>query len=210
MTLNWEDVLKVVLAIIAGGLIGIEREFRDKAAGFRTLIVICVGATLFTMWSSPLAGQTDPRIAAGVVAGVGFLGAGVILREQGQVTGLTTASLIWLAAAVGMGIGGGFYLLSGVVVFLVLVVLWLFPLAEDVVKHIQDERTYEVVCHFGSPKCAEVEALFRASGQRVKRVHQVRSGDTLTTTWQVSGLPRTHDDVAQRLLADTELLEVRY
>ena len=80
MTFDATDMLKIVLAVFFGGLIGLEREFRDKAAGFRTLIFICLGATLFTILSSQLAGDKDPtRIAASIVSGVGFLGAGVIL-----------------------------------------------------------------------------------------------------------------------------------
>ncbi|MCJ7512079.1 MAG: MgtC/SapB family protein [Anaerolineales bacterium] len=97
-----EDLLKLGLAVMAGGLIGIEREYRDKAAGLRTLIFICLGAALFTILSSRLAGDNDPtRIAAGIVAGVGFLGAGVILREGGRVVGLTTAAAIWHTTALG-------------------------------------------------------------------------------------------------------------
>ncbi|HQN43268.1 MAG TPA: MgtC/SapB family protein, partial [Anaerolineaceae bacterium] len=97
MYLQPEDLLKIVLAVLVGGLIGIEREYRDKAAGFRTLIFICVGAALFTILSVRLAGDKDPtRIAASIVTGVGFLGAGVILRDGGRVIGLTTAAAIWL------------------------------------------------------------------------------------------------------------------
>jgi putative Mg2+ transporter-C (MgtC) family protein len=104
MYLSMEDVVKIILAVAAGGLIGLEREFRDKAAGFRTLIFICMGAALFTIFSARLAGTNDPtRIAANIVSGVGFLGAGVILREGGRVIGLTTAATIWLTAALGIG-----------------------------------------------------------------------------------------------------------
>ncbi len=106
----------------------IEREFRDKAAGFRTLIFICLGSALFSILSAKLAVDSDTtRIATGIVTGVGFLGAGVIMREGGRVTGWTTAATIWLTAAIGMGIGGGQYLLSGATVLLAMIVLWIFP-----------------------------------------------------------------------------------
>jgi putative Mg2+ transporter-C (MgtC) family protein len=76
-----KDVIKLLVAILIGGLIGAEREFRDKAAGFRTIIFICVGAALFTMYSIKIGGGEDPvRIAANVVSGVGFLGAGYYVR----------------------------------------------------------------------------------------------------------------------------------
>lgn len=126
-----EDILKILLAVAVGGLIGFERELRDKDAGFRTLIFICLGATLFTILSMTLGGNQDPsRIAAGIVTGVGFLGAGVIMRERGHVTGITTASTIWLTAALGMSIGAGRYALAGAVVGVALVVLVLFTRLE--------------------------------------------------------------------------------
>ena len=101
MTIFHDALLKLLLAMIVGGLIGFEREYRDKAAGLRTIIFICLGATVFTMLSLRLGEQDDiTRIAANVVSGVGFLGAGAILQSSGRVTGLTTASTIWLAAAV--------------------------------------------------------------------------------------------------------------
>jgi len=104
---------KALLAIACGGLIGVEREIKQKPAGFRTNILICVGSALF-MWLSihlvaDLTGlRGDPgRIAAQVVAGVGFLGAGTILHSRGHITGLTSAAMIWVVSAIGMAIGSG-------------------------------------------------------------------------------------------------------
>lgn len=127
------ELLKVLLAIFVGGAIGIEREFRDKAAGFRTLIFICLGSTLFTLFSLELGADegADPtRIASNIVVGVGFLGAGVILRKGGHVLGLTTAATIWLVAALGVGIGAGRYALVLAVTAIALAVLLLFPPVE--------------------------------------------------------------------------------
>ncbi len=108
MTLLWEDVARLLFAVLVGGLIGAEREYRDKVAGFRTIIFICLGATLFTLFSVKLGGAGDPaRIAANIVSGVGFLGAGAILRSGERVTGLTTAASIWTTAAIGLAAGRG-------------------------------------------------------------------------------------------------------
>ena len=91
-----EFLIKLGAALLVGGLVGAEREYRDKAAGFRTIIFITVGATLFTMFSTVIAGEeNDPaRIASNIVTGIGFLGAGAIMRESGRVAGLTTAATI--------------------------------------------------------------------------------------------------------------------
>src|SRR5512143_1099180 len=103
-----ENLVKLGISILVGGIIGAEREFRDKAAGFRTLILITVGSTLFTIFSMSMEPEgSRTRIAANIVTGIGFLGAGAIVREHGRIGGLTTAATIWLSAALGMGIGAG-------------------------------------------------------------------------------------------------------
>jgi putative Mg2+ transporter-C (MgtC) family protein len=146
MVLTQEDILKLVFAIVIGGLIGAEREFRDRAAGFRTIILICVGATLFTIFSVKLGGVEDPvRVAANIVTGVGFLGAGVLLRDGGRVIGLTTAATIWLSASLGMGIGAADYALTALATAAVLIVLWVFPAIEHRIESAREARTYEVI-----------------------------------------------------------------
>jgi len=206
-----EDLLRILLAVAAGGLIGLEREFRDKAAGFRTLIFICVGAALFTVLSSRLGGLEDPvRIAANIVTGVGFLGAGVILREGGRVIGLTTAATIWLTAAAGMALGGGQYLLAGGVVLVAMIVLWLFPFFEHRVDNLREDRTYEVILKVDAGQVAAVEALFKQSGLRVYDYHQVKSRDHLTCIWMTSGSPKRHEAVMRQLVEDPGVVEFQF
>jgi putative Mg2+ transporter-C (MgtC) family protein len=100
------DVYKAFFALIAGLILGFEREMKDKSAGLKTITIICLGSALFSILSYKLAGTGDPtRIASYIVSGIGFLGAGVIFKEGFNVYGLTTAGVIWIAAAVGMAIG---------------------------------------------------------------------------------------------------------
>jgi putative Mg2+ transporter-C (MgtC) family protein len=124
------------VAILCGGLIGIERERRGKAAGFRTNTLICLGSAIY-MYASELLflrmgiTNTDPtRIAAQVVTGIGFLGAGTIIQSQGTVTGLTTAATIWVVAGIGVLIGAGFPLLGILCTLLVLMTLVLLVKVE--------------------------------------------------------------------------------
>ena len=123
-----EMVLRLLLAGALGAIVGYQRERAGKSAGLRTHILVCVGSALFTIASICGFGDiADPgRIAAGVVAGIGFLGAGAILRtDEGIIAGLTTAACIWAVAAVGLAAGAGLYLLSAVATFIVLIVLFL-------------------------------------------------------------------------------------
>ena len=119
--------LRILLAAVLGGIIGYERRRADKPVGLRTLVLISTGAALFTVASVYAFGDGDPaRVAAGVVAGIGFLGAGAILRRQGGgVEGLTTASAIWVVAAIGLAAGVGLYLIATVTTVIVMLVLLL-------------------------------------------------------------------------------------
>ena len=128
MPIELEMVLRLLLAAALGAIIGYQRERAGKPAGLRTHILICVGAALFTIASLYAFGATaDPaRVAAGIVAGIGFLGAGAILRSgEGIVAGLTTAATIWIIAAIGLAVGAGLYLISVVAAAIALIVLFL-------------------------------------------------------------------------------------
>lgn len=128
----WEIALRLGLAVVFGGAVGFERESQNLPAGFRTHILVCVGAALIMLvsaygYSGPLAVATDrSRIAASVVTGIGFLGAGTILRQRGNIRGLTTAASIWVVSGIGLAVGIGFYfpaLLATALVLICLLVL---------------------------------------------------------------------------------------
>ena len=115
-----------LLAVLYGGAVGLEREIHGKAAGLRTNILICVGATLFTQLSIQMVSgvTSDPtRIAAQIVSGVGFLGAGTILQSRGHITGLTSAATIWVVAAIGVALGAGAWIEATGVTIIILLVL---------------------------------------------------------------------------------------
>jgi putative Mg2+ transporter-C (MgtC) family protein len=115
VTIGWPEVLlRLFVAAALGGAIGLEREYRERQAGLRTHLVVSVGAALFTLVSAygfhDFGGKVDPtRIAAQIVSGIGFLGAGAIIRQGLSVRGLTTAASLWLVAAIGMASGAGYW-----------------------------------------------------------------------------------------------------
>ena len=118
-----ELVRRLVLAAVIGGALGVERELRRKSAGFRTNILIALGCAVFTIVSISLSASTPDRVAAQIVTGVGFLGAGAIMRGRATVHGLTTAATVWVNAALGTAAGAGLYRLAMIAGGITLVVL---------------------------------------------------------------------------------------
>jgi putative Mg2+ transporter-C (MgtC) family protein len=119
------DVFAILLAVACGIAVGLERELKHKPAGLRTNVLICLGAAVFTIISRRMAGGQDSitRIAAQVVTGVGFLGAGAVIQDRGGIYGLTTAATIWLVASIGMACGAQLYYLAIITTVLAIVVL---------------------------------------------------------------------------------------
>ena len=139
---EWELLLRLVLACVFGGIIGYERQSRRKTAGLRTNVLVCLGACLIMILSQEIyqhvEGKTnaDPaRLAAQVVSGIGFLGAGAIMKEGLTVTGLTTAACLWVVAGVGLAVGGGFYSGAFITTALVFVTLGALSRLDNWVDH---------------------------------------------------------------------------
>jgi putative Mg2+ transporter-C (MgtC) family protein len=124
--MDWQsDIAPILLAIVCGFVIGLERELKHKPAGLRTNVLICLGAAIFTIISARMSGGQDSitRIAAQIVTGVGFLGAGAVIQDRGGVHGLTTAATIWLVASVGMACGAKLYPLAIIATAVAIIVL---------------------------------------------------------------------------------------
>lgn len=143
MEVHSSDLTTMLVSVLCGGLLGIEREYQNKSAGLRTIVLICLGSTIFTMISQHIGGSDD-RVAANIITGIGFIGAGVIFKENFNVKGLTTAAVIWISAAIGMVIGVEEYQMAFILSFIVLVVLSGFAKMESALDFINHKRTYRI------------------------------------------------------------------
>lgn len=154
-----EIIMRILVALILGGVIGLERQYHDKPAGFATNTLICVGSAVFAMLSILSAyylGGDPARIAAQIVAGVGFLGAGSILRDGNKISGLTTAAGIWLVAAVGMAVGYGHYFVGMVATASVLILQLFVRKLMNAFDYVQLYDSLTIKC---SPKWEVVEKI---------------------------------------------------
>jgi putative Mg2+ transporter-C (MgtC) family protein len=170
-----EALFRVLVAAVAGGMVGLEREFRGRQAGFRTYLLVALGSALVMIVSTELAVRdwshegeyivsVDPgRIAYGVMTGIGFLGAGTIIHTKGSVRGLTTAAGIWCVAAVGLAIGMGLYVIGLLGAMVIVVALWLLDYVEDALPRLR-YRTVTVRTAW-RPNCiAETVHRFKTAG----------------------------------------------
>lgn len=207
-----EDLIKIGMAVLVGGLIGAEREYQDKAAGFRTIILITLGSTLFTIFSLSMdPGFTQTRIAANIVTGIGFLGAGAIMREGGRIAGLTTAATIWLSAALGMGIGAGNLSFVLAATFVTILVLIAFPKLEARIDRIREARTYEVIVGVDDFDTVErMSTQFDDLSLRVFEHHQAKNEKSVISTWKVIGAPQNHEKFVQAAMRDKSVKELNY
>ena len=207
-----ENLIKIGVAVLVGGIVGAEREYQDKAAGFRTIILITLGSALFTIFSLSMdAGFTQTRIAANIVTGIGFLGAGAIVRDGGRIAGLTTAATIWLSAALGMGVGAGqiyFVLASTVVTLLVLLV---FPRIEGRIDKIREARAYRIVLGGSDFKAMDtVQKAIEDCSLRVFEHHQTKTEKSIISSWKTIGAPKNHERFVMMMLKDKSVKELDY
>lgn len=210
-----QDILfKLALSIVIGGILGAEREYRSKSAGFRTLTLICLGATLFTIFSQVIGGTGNPdRIASNIVTGIGFVGAGVVFKGDGtsKVNGITTAAMIWVTAALGMTIGAGYWLTAIIATGMVLVVLFVFSLLEGQIDRANQLRHYRIQCPFENDTLHRFEELFTSHHLRFKRSRQGKSAENMFSgEWLVQGSEANHRHVIHELMRDTTVKELEF
>ncbi len=173
----WDLVLRLIAAVVLGGLIGLEREVSNHAAGFRTHILVCIGAALIMLLSiygfsdfvNEINVRIDPsRLAAQVISGIGFLGAGTILRNGLSISGLTTAASLWVTAGIGLSAGAGFYKGALVATFLVLVCLFLLNKTEKLfsAKH---KNLLQITIEDNSTLTGKIISELEAMGIQIKK-----------------------------------------
>jgi len=196
MEYNLNDgLLKLVIALLIGAIIGAEREYRSKAVGFRTVILITVGSCLFTIISAIMGAPGDTtRIAANIITGIGFLGAGAIFKEGSSVKGVTTAATIWISAAIGMAIGIGLYEFAFVVVAIVMIVLLGFTWFQNIIDKTNAHKTYKITLSgHTEEKFKELEQIFANYQLKAKCSHYAKISNEMILTYRIQGSEKEHD-----------------
>jgi putative Mg2+ transporter-C (MgtC) family protein len=211
MQLPPDTIEKLLVAIIIGGAIGAEREYRSKSAGFRTLTLICLGSAMFTIFSQLIgAGSNPDRIASNIATGIGFVGAGVIFKGDIGVNGITTAAMIWVTAALGMGIGAGYEWVSAIGCAMILLMLFVFGMMERWIDRTNQMRNYKIIVDNNHETMERFEKNFISHRLKFIRSREIKSRDSMSGEWIVRGSQKNHIAFINEILHDPEVNHFEY
>ena len=194
------DLIKLLVALLVGAIIGAEREYKSKAVGFRTVILITLGSCLFTILSIIMGGEKDPaRIAANIITGVGFLGAGAIFRDGSSVKGITTAATIWISAAIGMSIGMGQYEFAFLSLAIVMIVLLSFTWVQNIIDTSNSEKTYKItLLGHKAAKQVELEKIISDCKLRFHCTSHAKLTSEMILTYSIQGSKAKHTNLVNQ------------
>jgi putative Mg2+ transporter-C (MgtC) family protein len=201
-------IVRLVAAAILGGAIGLERELKSRPAGLRTNMFICFGAALFTILSVELAKESPgdhTRVAAQIIPGIGFIGAGSILHSRGSVQGLTTAATVFVVASVGMAVGGGLYLTAIFATLVILLALFMLGRLEDALKLKSQLISYEVTGDHAEAVIAEVNRILDAEHQTMQTLAVKRGDGQVQINFTIDATRREHVFLLRRLQQSQQL-----
>ena len=191
MSFELESVIKILMALVCGGLIGYEREFKNRPAGLRTHILVCIGAALVMvvaqfMYNNNASGNIDTtRLGAQVVSGIGFLGAGTIIRERFGVKGLTTAASLWAVACIGIAVGSGYYLIAGITTLVIIGSLVLFRKLEKVMKIKSEKAKIKITAAMVKDIDSTIKKIIEEGGYAVSGMKFVKNSDSSQVTFSI-------------------------
>jgi putative Mg2+ transporter-C (MgtC) family protein len=206
-----QDLNKLIISALIGACIGVEREYKNKNAGFKTMVMICIGSTLFTIFSYKLGSpESHDRIAANIITGIGFIGAGAIFKDKdNMISGLTTATLIWIIAALGVGVGSGEFLFSILSAILVLSFLFAIPYVEKLIHKTHEVRNFKIWFNDVSD-FDKIEQKTHSQKLNLYNVKHTKQNGMLVYSFSIGGNQHTLDAFTQLLLKDDEIKNLEY
>jgi len=196
---------RLLMACLLGGLVGLEREWRHKASGLRTNMLICLGSAFFTMLSAVLSGEGNPnkgQVASNIVQGIGFLGAGLILHSRTRVMGLTSAATVWVVASIGMACGTGLYIEAGLATLIVLFALLCIGWVEGSAGWTRYGMLYEVRGEELNAVYAAILKVLDREHFRLTLIEESKVASIARVTFEVITNRKRHRHLLAELKAD--------
>ena len=203
------ELLLIFFSVLLGLCIGAEREYRNKSAGLRTFILVCFGSCLFTILSIKIGVHDPDRLAANIITGIGFLGAGVIFKGDNKIDGITTATTIWATASIGMAVGSGYVYLSLLGTVLVLLILSSLTYFEKFIDRQHKIREYKIAVT-NAKEILHCEKLFKKHNLKFIISKQQYTQGNLATNWILTGKNTNHEALMKELMEDEKIIAYQF
>ncbi|PWN63678.1 magnesium transporter MgtC [Chryseobacterium phosphatilyticum] len=203
------ELLLILISVILGLMIGAEREYRNKSAGLRTFILVCFGSCLFTILSIKIGVANPDRLAANIITGIGFLGAGVIFKGENKIEGITTATTIWATASIGMAVGSGYVYFSLLGTALVLIILSALTYLQTFIDNYHKIREYRISVET-SVDVKHCEEIFKKYHLQFVMIKQQYSQGNLTVIWRLTGKTEHHEELMKNLVDDPKIIAYQF
>ncbi|GEN69850.1 MULTISPECIES: MgtC/SapB family protein [Chryseobacterium] len=203
------ELVLIFISVILGLLIGAEREYRNKSAGLRTFILVCFGSCLFTILSIKIGVANPDRLAANIITGIGFLGAGVIFKGDNKIDGITTATTIWATASIGMAVGSGYVYFSLLGTVLVLLILSSLTYLQTFIDNYHKIREYKIAVA-SSENIKHCETIFKEHHLKYMMIKQQYTQGNLSVTWRLTGKNNHHEEVIRCLMDDEKIIAYQF
>jgi putative Mg2+ transporter-C (MgtC) family protein len=187
IALDFEIGIRILVSFAIGAAIGFERQYQSKVAGLRTMIIICLGSTIFTEISLAIGGDSQDRIASNIITGIGFLGAGVIFKDGLTISGITTATTIWISAALGMAVGAGEYFIALTGCAIMLLVLSALQPITRAIDRWHEVRSYRITYSNNDEFMAQIEKHISRLGLRSSLKKDFKDNDGFIVIYEVMG-----------------------
>lgn len=204
----YQDLFLIFISIVIGLIIGWEREYRNKTAGLRTLMLVSVGSCIFTILSLKIGVENPDRLAANIITGIGFLGAGAIFKDENKINGITTACTIWVTAAMGMCIGSGHIYLAIISASVVFFVLWNLLALEKWIDYKHKISDYKITTVYHPETLHQFEKLFTEYHLMYSQITLSKTENIIMIHWRLEGNNKYHKQLEQHLLNDASILKM--
>lgn len=199
-----QDVLLILGSLLIGLIIGTEREYQNKSAGLRTFVLVSFGACVYTILSQKIGSQSPDRIASNIITGIGFLGAGVIFKDENKISGVNTATTIWATASLGMAVGSDHIYLALFGTVLVILILRLLSFLQEFIDNRHKISDYKLTTSSEEEYnyCKELFSQFLLRSHILKQEY---NNGVLTTTWRLTGNSKCHVAFTKQLRDDHKI-----
>lgn len=206
----YEDLILILASILVGLIIGAEREYKNKTAGLRTLMLVCLGSCIFTILSLKIGVENPDRLAANIITGIGFLGAGAIFKDENKVNGITTACTIWVTAALGMSIGSGHIYFALLSMVFVLVVLWQLVSLERWIDDKNKITIYKITTNYNDDTLLHFEKIFTDFNLKHSIISQRKIEEKYLVNWRLEGSKNKHNALIKILFKDKTVQQIEF